>query len=248
MINKKEEKFKAYLRKEEELWKNHVAQRNLGYKPLDTPIHKGYDAVFILRDDIARRDDADEFEALIHYYGKSAWCRDKTFTKWDRTEKRKIDIKPYFKKIDEDEYERLLPWCKKFFTHSLVDDRTSWGGSIRKSFKINVPEFYFKMKIENHYETHYKVIDEILLQEEAEIEEHLWGTFYNERIIKWNSHRSSKSGRKLFNRAFRTYNKSAIKNNVKFMFNDIDEDHGEIWNDEVVSLKYNHRHSVKWDW
>ena len=59
--NERTEKFKDFLRKEEELNNNWKAQRALGYKPLDKPIHHGYDAYWVLRDDVARRADADKF-------------------------------------------------------------------------------------------------------------------------------------------------------------------------------------------
>lgn len=244
--NKKAEKYRDFLRKDKELYKNLDAQRNLGYELLDTPIHKGYDGVWSLRDDISRRIDAREYESLIHHYGKSVWCKDESFTKYDRELKREVDIKPYFKKIPESEYDTLLPWIKRFFSYSLGDDKTLWGGGVKRFYRVNVPEYCFKLKITKHYITRYQVIDEVLLQEEAEIKQTLDTTYRDIRIKDLNRHFSKKSDKQIFNRAFRSSDKMTINKNIKFLFDDFDED--DSWNDEVKGLKYKHRNSVKWNW
>jgi len=114
--NKKAEKHKAYLRKEGELSDNRAAQRALGYKPLDKPIHDGYNGEWVLRADIARSKDGEDLESLIHHFGKPAWSRDKSFTRYDFCQRQEVDIKPYFRMIDEGTYNNLLPWCKRFFS------------------------------------------------------------------------------------------------------------------------------------
>ena len=63
--NAKTEKYKAFLSKMRERDTNWEAQRKLGYKPLEKPIHHGYDAYWILRDDVARREDADKFQYIL---------------------------------------------------------------------------------------------------------------------------------------------------------------------------------------
>ena len=54
------------------------------------------------------------------------------------------DIPMLVRKIDEGYYNQLLPWCKKYFSYSPGDDRIVWGG-VRKYYKINLPDYYFKL-------------------------------------------------------------------------------------------------------
>lgn len=247
--NAKTERFKAYLRKEDELNDNWKAQRALGYKPLDKPIHYGYNGEWKLRADISRSKDGEDLEALIHHFGKSVWCKDKSFTKYDHCQKREVDIKPYFKKIDESTYDKLLPWCKRFFAYSPADDVVMWGW-VRKYYRVNLPDYYFKLKISKNYKTHYKVIDEVLLQEEAEIDAQLDTTFYKERRASW-KRGPGKDMQQLYNRADRRHNKVALKKNMSIMVDKGDGDWG-CWLtgdcDEFVEFRYNHKHSCHWDW
>ena len=222
--NKKAEKLKAFYRKREELWENEVAQSNLGYKPLEKPIHKGYDGEWTLRGDISRRADAEDFEGLIHYYGVSVWCKDDSFTRWNKKEKREVEIKPYFKKINENEYNTLRPWIKRFFTYSYGDDVVRWGGEVVRYYRVNVPEYYFNLKKVKHYKTHYKVIDEVLLQEWDEIQTTIDTTYYVHQITEWNRHRSRRFDKQISHRMDRTYNKAVLKKKLKFFGTGIEDE------------------------
>ena len=250
--NKKTERLKAFLRKEEELSNNWDAQRALGYKPLDNPIHYGYNGEWILREDISRSEEGENIESVIYHFLESVWCKDKTFTEYDLHQNKKIDVRPYFKTIDEDEYENLLPWCKKFFTHYFSDDIIRWG-RLEKYYRVNLPEYYFKLKITKNYKTHYKVIDEVLMQEQAEIEFTLDNKFYNERRANW-AQGPDKKTKQLYNRAERHYNKQALIGNMRMEFakyDDINSDWGcwlSEYCDEFYEFKYNHRNVCKWDW
>lgn len=238
--NSKTEKFKAFLRKEDELGDNWEAQRALGYKPLDKPIHNGYSGEWTLREDIARREDADVFEALITHFGVIVWCRDKTFIRWDSFEKREVKVNPSFKKINEREYENLPVWCKKYFYHCRTYDREMWGGRIEKYYTINLPDYYFKLKISKHYRTQYRVIDEVLKQEEAEIRAQLETTFYDERYKCWNDRGSLKPWKKIYNKAERSFNKLAIHNVERYLNDDDDTIHHK------AEFKYRNRNGMKW--
>ena len=108
-MNTKHKKYKEYLRLQEESHQNHIAQRNLGYKELDKPILHGYNMEYVLRDDIARREDAWMYESLLKDFGGSVWCRDKSFTVYSRSSKGKKEyLKPYIKKVTEREYESWI--------------------------------------------------------------------------------------------------------------------------------------------
>lgn len=209
--NQKTEKFKEFLRLEKELRTNWEAQRNLGYKPLDKPIPHGYRAVWVLRADISNRDDADRFQHILDNYGKSVWCKRKDFKVWDYQIKKLVDVNPYFREITPKEYESLKPWVQKFFTEGTKISR--WGGFTYPYYYVNIPDYFLVREVKRDYKTHYKVIDEILKQEESELEGRLDWDFYNERRARWSS-RSSKVWRKIYHRTERSKNKQTIKRNM----------------------------------
>lgn len=243
--NRKEENFKDYLKKKEELSKNWDAQRKLGYKPLDVPIHNGYDAEWVLREDVARSPEAEKYESILFYYGESSWHKNEDFKSWDKFYKRYDIKKPYFKRIRECDYDNLYPWAKKFFTYDIGNDVVRWG-STGRMYKVSIPEYMLKIKVTKHYDTHYKVIDEVLLQEEAEIEDEIRSKFWNHKVKNEHGHSAPKSYCKIFNRNDRAHNKIALKNNCASMIGK------SFWNyfdsdDEVEKeYRYNHKHSCRW--
>lgn len=225
--NKKAEKHKELLRLEEELWNNWQTQRSLGYKPLPKPIPHGYRAVWVLRDDVARRKDADRFQHILDTYGKSVWCRREDFQAWCGLQKRMVDVNPSFRSITPDVYENLPNWEKKFFSERT--DFHRWGGFFTKKYVVEIPSYYLVRKISKDYKTHYKVIDEILQQEEAEIEAKLDEEFYDQRRAHWNRARSNRTWKKFYHRSERSRTKQAIRQNV------IEAPEGEYY-DEVYEL------------
>lgn len=246
--NYKTEKHKEFLRLERESHANWEAQRKLGYKPLDKPIHHGYKAFWVLRDDVARRQDADQWQYILDTFGKSTWCKDKSFKHWDRTKKMMTDIRPSFKDIDKDKYDALPTWAKKFFYQT---EKRIWYGMC-KVYVVSIPDYFLKMKIVKSYKTHYKVIDEILLQEEAELESRLDGQFYDERRNNWRRHRSKKKWRKIFSKADRSHNKMALRKNMGTIYakyDDINDDWSSWlsgWCDDFAEFKYYHNHYGRW--
>jgi len=168
--NKYWQRDKEYLRLLDALHENHVAQRNLGYVKLDQPVPQGFNAFFVLRADVARRDDAWVFQTIIDLCGHTAWRRKNNFetVKERRTkpwqEKESYYDYPHFWGINEEAYLNLPPAVRRWFT----EDIDKWG---RKGYTSNVPNFFFEVEVVQYYRTHGKVIDEVLLQEEAEFED-----------------------------------------------------------------------------
>lgn len=247
--DKKTEKFKEFLRLEEELGANWEAQRNLGYKPLDKPIHNGYDAFWVLRDDVSRRDDAYRFQHILDTYGTTVWCRRKDFKAWSYLHKREVDIKPGFKEITPREYEELNSWVKKFFEPYTRYSR--WGNNSSVMYRVNIPDYFLVRKRVKSYKTHYKVIDEVLLQEEAEIKAIIENQYFDEQRKYWDRHSSGKWWRKYLNRKDRAHNKSALRRNMRTIF--AEDNINEDWRswldgncDDRYEFKYRHKHYGKW--
>ena len=193
-MKSKSKKSKLYWKLIKLQEENRAAQDALGYKPLDKPIHYGYTSKWELRDDVSRREDSWVFEAILNDHGKSVWCKTKDFTVYDISSRSKRDLKPFIEKIDEDIYNRIYPRYQKWFSYLIGGDIVRWSG-VKKMYGCNIPEYFFKKVIEKNYKTHYKVIDEVLKQEEAEIEDAIQREFYGKRyrgkysgVPKWYRH------------------------------------------------------------
>jgi hypothetical protein len=171
MKNKYDEVSKEYwtlLARQEAV---ETAQKNLNYIELDKPVHRGWNAEYVLRDDVARREDAWLFNALLANCGSKVWCKDKSFKRKIHKGKEEI-LKPSFGRIYESEWKTFIPAAQKYFTVSTNPDDhpCSWRGRI---YYCNLPWWYFTIKITKHYVTHYQEHDEILEQEEAWVENKL---------------------------------------------------------------------------
>lgn len=246
--NVKTEKRGEFIRLMNEAKANYEARRKLGYKPLDEPVHHGYNAKWTLRSDVANREDADNYQEVIDNYGIEVWSKKKDFKKWSYKFRRNVDVYPSFKDINVGEYEKLSQKIKKFFT--IRRDTKAWGGVERIYYEVNIPVYFLVMKVRKNYRTHYKVLDEVLLQEKAEIEGALWGKFYDMRVGYYN--RSSKKWLKKFtSRSNRAKNKATLRKNLMSEIYDGDEEFYVSWAlscfaDDPYEFTYNNKSYYKW--
>lgn len=207
-MNTKHRNYKKYLavrRRQDEI---RIAQRNLGYEELEKPYQRGWNAYWVLRSDVGRRDDAEELQSILDHYGATIYSRDKEFKTWSRKLKEYVNHEPHIKTIGQKEYDSLYPWAKKWFEHDPSKDRHSyWYGTI-KVYKCTFPKWFLKMKKVKHWVTHYKVQDEVLEQEYAELDS------LEERLIDYRSWysfgKSAKPYKKFRNKEFRLKEKREI--------------------------------------
>lgn len=236
-MNTKDKNYKKYLALLKKLDENNIAQSNLGYRELEKPIHHGYNIEWVLRGDVSRREDAWEYEVLLNDYSKKAWCKDKTFKVYSKKEKIEKEIKPYIPAVHLKTYKSWNPWFQKFWKHIPSEDRHTWWG-VEKYYKSVVPKWYFKTKITKHYKTHYKVIDEVLIQEEAEIKDKLYSKEYRQfEYSNWLNN-VPKSYIKGINKSNRSYSKQTLRNNIQY----------EDLECEEREYQYHHRHSALWSY
>lgn len=212
-MNTKDKNYKKYLevrrRKREIL----DAQRNLGYEKLDKPYQRGWDAYWVLRPDISRRDDADTLQAILNTYGSTIWCLNKDFKYWSWRERKYKYIKPHIGSINWRIYDRLYPQVKKWFTHNPTKDVSNYWYET-KYFDCNIPEYFLKMKKVKHWVTHVKVVDELLEQEYAELSA-LEDRLINHRSWYKMGHKSAKEYQKFRNTTFRRKEKRKIKECIR---------------------------------
>ena len=175
--------YRSLLKYSEEVAK---AKKNLGYIDLEKPIHRGYDAEYVLREDVARREDAWLYQAILNDLGRKAWCKDKSFKRKYR--KGKVEeIAPYVSKIYESQWQTFIPAAQKLFSVSsdIRDTPHPWKGKV---YVAVFPHWFLKVKISKHYVTQYKEHDEVLEQEDAWIDDKLrdhkfdklkgWGNYW----------------------------------------------------------------------
>lgn len=232
--NKYYQKEKDFLKIEKSLAINNKAQRDLGYIELDEPIPHGYDAYLVLRKDISNRDDAWVFEYILDIALSKHWWRKDYTNILNRRGKDRLYIyqntrMPHIRDISEKKYESLPVQVRKWFNpikHMYFHCATY--------YECTVPNFYYEIEVKRHYKTHIRILDELLLQEEAELEKDYYSSYF--RNIRKIENGAPKSYVKLFNRSFRAKTKNITNYNSK---NDIND-----WKEYPCSG----RHTARWSY
>ncbi len=231
--NTKKESYKKYLelrRREDEI---DEAQRNLGYVELEEPIHHGYLAFFVLRDDIARRENSGELADLLKRFSTVPWSRTKDFV--ERRKKRSHVIVPQLIELDEREFLKLPIKTQEHFRMTWI----KYYGGYRKGYILDFPSYYMVIKKKKDYITHRKVIDGVLEAEERFIRDKIWEIKYQSSPFKESS---MKPYSKAKNKSERRADNAILKNIVKsFEYLDF----YDTIHDEGLSLRA--RNSAKWE-
>ena len=206
----REKEYKALIRRSDEVRKERY---ELGYVELDVPRFNGYIAKLKLRDDIARRDDADVFQEImeLHGYVTFAVRLIKDFP-WNTGAKRwrYSDLRyPHIKDITKHVYDSLRPQVQKHFVESRF---STWRGM--NLYVCTVPSFYYDIEYVKDYITHARVIDEVLEQEDSELDKQIDKYQEEYGIYHWRnaSGGAPKSFRKSLNRTERAKSKRVVRN------------------------------------
>lgn len=145
---------------------NLKAQRVLGWVELEKPRFAGYKKNLVLRDDIARRDDALVFQEIIDRFGAEVYSRRKDFLHYCGWSRKKEVRNAYVRDLAPNVYLNLSPQLKKWFTTEPQKVRYSH----KPVHVCVVPEFFFAQKISRHYITKVREFDETLKKEESELD------------------------------------------------------------------------------
>ena len=164
-MEKQKKEILRLKRESNEIWS---AIRNQAWLELDEPYQYGWDAEFVVREDLSRSKYNDELQYLIETFGKSVWSKNKDFIRKYTKRKNEV-IEPYFVKIWEKEYDELHPVIQKYFSEDGTTE-SHWRG---KQYYCNVERWKLDIKKTKHVVTHYQEHDEILYQMEAENEAEL---------------------------------------------------------------------------
>lgn len=171
---------------------NREAIRAQGYIELEIPIHDGYNANYILREDILNREDADMFQEALDLCKKEIWCKNKSFRFKNHKTKKWEVWKPILKTINKSQYDSLSAGARRFFYETRIKNKHWRNGFSDKEYHCSL-SYELKIVITKSYITHRREHDSILYQIDAEIEKelnkltdgHPWGG-YGRHQTYWN--------------------------------------------------------------
>lgn len=173
-LNKHFIKEKKIIRLKKEDEKNYKAIGNQGYIELEKPIPHGFNAEWVLRDDILRRDDAWAFQEALDACNETIWSKDVSFKAKDYKTKKWYVKQPKLKCINKEAYEKLSPTAKKFFVEDISYERRYWRYGFNDKYYRCTLSYELVVKITQSYITHRREHDSILYQIDAEIEDQLY--------------------------------------------------------------------------
>jgi hypothetical protein len=168
-----EKQLTQLLKTENKLWKE---RNNLPFVPLEKPYQKGWERSFFLREDVARLSNSDFYKSLLDKINTYQYSQDKTFKKRKRKYRKYVfHEKPHLlKEFSECEWtSSKLKLSEKEKT--LFEKQEVWC-IFKKGFKVSYvfkESWRFVLKIKPNIITHKKMIDEILEQELAEIDNYI---------------------------------------------------------------------------
>jgi len=168
----REKQLIRFKKKDREIWE---AIGNQGWVELETPIHDGYYAEWVLRDDILRRDDANAFQEALDACKEKIWCKKPDFKYKNRKTKKWEVQNPKMLTITKDKYEALSPAAKKFFFESAETKRYWQLGFKQKHYACSLT-YQLVVKVSKAFITHRREHDGVLYQMDAENEKMMFQT------------------------------------------------------------------------
>jgi hypothetical protein len=173
----------------------HDAIRNQGLVELEEPIHKGYYAEWVLRDDILRREDAAVFQEALDACKSRIFSKTPDFLFKDYKTKKMIRRNPGLMQINKAKYESLSPSARKLFYEDISKSRRYWRYGFSDKFYICTLSYELAVKVTKAYITHRTEHDNVLYQMDAENEKMLYQAAGNGN--PWGGHGDNKWWRRL---------------------------------------------------
>jgi hypothetical protein len=165
--DKQDKALLALDRERQELWK---AERTQAPIKLDKPIRRGWKKYYVLRADIARRDDAVTFHRILEKVNTTIYCRARDFK--EKKNKVRVDMPHELGFIETKKWD-LPPAYKKFFVYKEKLKHGKYGKTWQKGWFFLYP-YMFVTKVKPHYLTHYRPVDGEIETRLAEIGGYLY--------------------------------------------------------------------------
>ncbi len=186
-----ENKLLSLHREERKIWQ---VQRDMGMVELDTPIVRGWKRYFVLREDVARCNDAPFYQSILDKLNCVEICKRKDFKTKKKYLRKKGNWELIEQKVKQHE-PREFSKCnfsdkeKALFEEKYVKAR--WGKGLVKVFVFK-EQWRFVFKIKPNIITHVKAVDEELERRRSEISDYLDRTNYRDTLSRLLGHRVSR--------------------------------------------------------
>lgn len=176
---------KKLIRLHREEWAMRKAMDTLGYEKLDPPIQRGFKRFFVLRDDVARSDDAKFFQAILDKINTVQYSWKKDFKQMHRRGGSKVYV------VRDQELQRLSHSCmkKKGFSERektyFIQVTVPKGkpGEMLWLYTFTEP-WRFRLKVERNMMTRTRIKDFDLVQRAHEIANYLDRNFLRPKMYR----------------------------------------------------------------
>lgn len=169
----KENSDKLLLQKSRRLNELWAMEREIPLEPLPTPIQRGWKKGFKLRDDIARRRDANDLKRMLGFMNNFIYAKDQSFKAKKWHSKQMEDIPHGLRYVPELTWDKL-GWpehFKKWFVFEQRIHKSKYGASYNiKGYWFKYP-WMFDTEVTPHMLTHYRPAVPNIAKEKAEIYE-----------------------------------------------------------------------------
>jgi hypothetical protein len=152
----------------------HMAIINQGYIELDKPIHDGYYAEFLLRNDILNRKDSDAIQEALDICKERVWSKNIDFKYQDNKSKKWLILKPKLNSINKEKYETLSLSAKKYFYEDTYNVYKHWKYGFSDKFYRCTLSYELIISITKAYITHRREHNNVLYKMDAENEKMLY--------------------------------------------------------------------------
>ncbi len=145
----------------------------LGYEELNPPVQKGWKRLFVLTEQTAARPDAAFFQTLLDKINETTYSHEKSFMYKKRKNGKKVyEVRPQkLQSFYSWSFERLKLSEKE---HSYFNETLTYTSHKTREIEyVFSKPWLFELKVFPNMITKIKIIDPLLEQEEAEIENHL---------------------------------------------------------------------------
>ena len=186
------EKLLLRLHKEQMQIKQY--QRNLGYIELNPPIVKGWKRYFVLREDVARSNDAVFYQYILNKINKVEYCNRKDFKKkpkYSRKRKKWEQIEQTVKQTEYHDFVKLnfTEKEKALFEEKYV--RHQWRKELVKVYVFK-EQWRFVFRIRQNLITKVKAVDHDMEKREKEIRYYLQSTNQSDKLSRLLGHSVNK--------------------------------------------------------
>jgi hypothetical protein len=202
LLDKHEKKHKGYLAIMREYNELLDQKYKAPWIPVDKPYQDGWTLNIELRDDIKRRSDASILQEALSLVAMSSSTKNPKVVSKIRQLRKLHDVQvfmtptkrakyssslgsaPQLSSLNVRNYEKINPKLQHLFYKWTDHSSVRWGGTPVDKYSLNLPYYYFVVKVKPAIVTHTKRTDPKVEKRIAEIQNKMggkWGLYYGRR-------------------------------------------------------------------